>query len=379
MKAHLIMILFSEVTVMLILSCKQAYNPPAIKSNPGYLVVDGVLHIGQDSTVITLSRTRNLDSIIPIPELQAQVMVVGESSDVYPLQEQGNGKYVTDHLNLAYNKNYQLKIITADSREYLSDTFPAKQTPPIDSVTWRQDSVGVHIYVNTNDPQNNTRYYRWDYDETWQYHTAYETFFDYVNGQIIQRPTDQLIYTCWQSDHSTDIQIASSIKLANDIIYENPISVIPNGDEKLSVKYSILVKQYAVTPTSYDYWQNLKKNTQQLGTLFDPQPSEIIGNMHAVNNPNEPVLGFIGACNVQQKRIFISNLDLPNGWNYFPYYSECALNTVMRSQLDSLLPSTGPRFFVFVGQNLTLYLTTSIRCGDCRNHGGVNNQPAFWQ
>ena len=359
--------------------CKQPYTPPAIQQNPTYLVVDGFLNVGQDSTIITLSRTRNLDSIIPVPELNAQLMVIGASGEQYPLYEQGNGKYATDHLNLNFNENYQLRIITSDNKEYLSDTIMAKSTPPIDSLQWGRDSTGVHIYVTTHDPQNSTRYYRWDYVETWQYRTAFESYFDWVDGAEVLRPYDQHIYNCWMADHSTDIFVANSAKLSQDVIYQFPVCFIPQGSEKLSIKYSILVNQYAISEQAYDYWQILKKNTEQTGSLFDPQPSQTTGNIHSMSNPGEPVLGFIGACSLQQKRIFINGPDVAN-WNYYPYYAECTISdTIKPVNLDQEFAPNVYHFLVYMGSNNGAYFTTPVRCGDCRDHGGTNQKPSFWQ
>jgi hypothetical protein len=58
------------------------------------------------------------------------------------------------------------------------------------------------------------------------------------------------------------------------------------GDERISSRYSTLVRQFAISPNTYNYWQNLK-NTEQLGTLFDAQPSQLVGNAHCAV-PNEP-------------------------------------------------------------------------------------------
>ncbi len=45
-----------------LLCCKKPYDPPAIKSNGSYLVVEGVINSGADSTTIKLSRTVGLST-----------------------------------------------------------------------------------------------------------------------------------------------------------------------------------------------------------------------------------------------------------------------------------------------------------------------------
>jgi len=362
------------------LTCKQVYNPPAIRQNPGFLVVDGSLHVGHDSTVIKLSRTRNLDSLSPVPELLAQVAVIGSSAQTFLLSEQSDGRYVTDQLNLDYNEKYQLKINTADGREYLSDTFRAMQAPLIDSISWRQDSVGVSIYANVNDPQTDARYYKWDYVETWKYQTAYLSQFDFVNGQLVYKPPQEQSFFCWQNFASSDIVIATTSKLAANVVNQQLIAVVPTGSEKLSIRYSINVKQYALGQEAYLYWQNVKKNTEQLGTLFDAQPSQLTGNIHCTSNANEPVIGYIGASAVQQKRIFISNAQVIN-WNYQRYYNDCYYTPVLNISPDQAYRYlTGPHpLWVLLGSTNGFLDIVQLYCGDCREHGGSNKQPDFWQ
>jgi hypothetical protein len=370
--------------VLICPACKQPYLPPVAKSNLGYLVVDGIIINGQDSTIITLSRTENItDTVyVPIPETGALVTVVGQSNDSYVLNEQPGGRYVTDQLSLNNAETYQLKIITSNGKQYLSDPVPVKQTPPIDSIYWRQDSLGVSLSLSTHDPSNNTKYYRWDYTETWIYHSSEESIADWTNNQIVLRDSTTQIYNCWGSDMSTVILIASSANLSQDVINLFPLTTIPHGSEKLNFLYSILVNQYAITSDEYDYLQTTKSYTEELGGLFDPQPSQIEGNIHCLTNPAEPVLGFINVSSLSSSRIFISYRSILPGWGYVPYYStdSCVNTFIPYSDLNTYLPPTGPRNYVFIGQTTigNLYIVAPIFCGDCRIHGGTNIKPSFW-
>jgi hypothetical protein len=105
-------ILFVSILNLCGLSCKEVYKPPAIQNNPHLLVIDGIVIIGNDSTVITLSRTRSITDTAPsVKEADAQVSVVGVSGVEYPFLNQGNGRYVTDRLLLDTIQKYQSKII----------------------------------------------------------------------------------------------------------------------------------------------------------------------------------------------------------------------------------------------------------------------------
>src|SRR5580658_10004312 len=83
------------------LACKKPYNPPAITGNGNYLVVEGVINSGSDSTVIKLSRTVNISSKVTAnPESDAVVTVESDQGVSFPLTETPNGNYVSPGLNL---------------------------------------------------------------------------------------------------------------------------------------------------------------------------------------------------------------------------------------------------------------------------------------
>src|ERR1700760_3542258 len=159
-------------------SCKKHYNPPAITGNNNYLVVEGVIAAGQDSTIINLSRTVNLASqTTNSPEVNATVTVEGDQGVSYTLPETDSGKYAAAPLNLDNTHKYRLKIATTDGQTYVSDYEPVKVTPPIDSFYYNTDDRGINIYVNTHDASNSTRFYRWDYSETYIYITPLQSYY----------------------------------------------------------------------------------------------------------------------------------------------------------------------------------------------------------
>src|SRR4051794_16460326 len=95
------------------MSCKEVYTPPAIKNNPFLLVVDGIVASGNDPTIITVSRARNVAEAVPSQvELDAKVSVGGATGVEYPFTEQGNGRYYVDKLALGPPRQSQLKMRT---------------------------------------------------------------------------------------------------------------------------------------------------------------------------------------------------------------------------------------------------------------------------
>jgi len=362
------------LTAISFFACKEPYTPPQIENNPNYLVVDGMLNVG-DSTTIKLSRTRSFtDSVSQSPENGATVTVVGDGGDSYLLSDRGNGIYNINYLPLNPTEKYTLRIATLDGKQYESDAVSIKQTQAIDSVNWIQNGDGVQVYVNTHDPNNSSIYYRWTYEETWEYRAKFASYLIYKDGGLQPRSPDEDYYTCWQSRSSTELVLASTAGLSDDIVYRAPVQFIESGSTKISRLYSILVKQAALTKEAYEYWEQLKKSTELSGGLFDPLPSQIIGNMHCINDANAKALGYISASTITEQRIYINNTQLAPPW-ILPV-QDCPEVVVPPDSVDYYF---GKYILIPIGSHgLSDYSGSYSTCIDCRTYGGTTTKPPYW-
>ncbi len=194
---------------------------------------------------------------------------------------------------------------------------------------------------------------------------------------VLNRPPQDQIFRCWHTDASTRLLLGSSAKLANDVIYLQLLNQIPSGSQQISVRYSILVSQYALTDSAYNFLTLMQKNTESLGTIFDAQPSQLVGNIHCLNNPVEPVIGYVSAGTMQQQRIFISRSQVPP-WGYS--YTCPIPDTLVANQQDSLKKYFGNLGYDPVDFNPMVMAWTGnlISCVDCRLQGGTNVDPSYW-
>jgi hypothetical protein len=359
--------------------CIDKYNSPYTSPTTGYLVVEGYIS-GNTPTQYTLSRTIPLpgDSAIPM-ETGAKLQIEGNDNSVYPLTELGSGVYGVDTLPLSTANQYRLRINTAEGEQYLSSFVSYKPTPPIDSISWTYNTSGVNTYVNTHDPANDTRYYQWNYTETWQYTSAEQSYeiYEPVQDTVIFRPYSEQDYNCWITRPSTNILLGNSTKLAQDVISEAPINFIPIGTQQISLMYSILIRQYALTADAYNFLSLMQQNTESLGSIFDATPSQLIGNIQCLTNPEEPVIGYVSAGTVQQQRLFIPHYDVA-GWSYafacgMPDYPVPDIPDSLKKYyvLEGYVPITQGVIGGPISSNL-------LGCVDCRAQGGTNLQPAFW-
>jgi hypothetical protein len=385
-------LMITALFMLFMVSCTKPYAPKVTTTATNYLVVEGIINTGSnDSTAIKLSRTVPIQSAAGVvPEHGATVEIQDNQNQTYSLTETTTGLYVTGELNLDNTRQYRLNITTADGKNYVSDYLSPEVNPPIDSIGYTLENNGLQIYANTHNPQNTTHYYRWDYTETWHFHADYES--DWVtNGTaMVPRTPSQDIYYCWTNDISNDIILGSSAKLAQDVIYQQPITFIEATSEKLETRYSILLKQYALNTAGYTYFSELRENTEELGGIFDPQPvTGLTGNLHCTTDPSLPVIGYITAGVVQQKRIFIDNMQLPK--NFTPIYPfMCEQDTAFYSDPrppyenevlpDLILSPANIESQALYKQGATLpyaFLFTDRDCADCTIRG-TTIQPAFW-
>ncbi len=304
--------IYISLLCLSLFACKDPYKPEVDARNKNLLVVEGYIHIG-GSTTIRVNRTVDVAVTSTLaPEAKAEVAI--ETADGAVLVggiSNAQGTCVLNTFNLSVNKQYRLRITTSNGKIYRSEALTCKVTPALDSLNFGIENGGFQVYVNTHDDSNNTRYYTWDYDETWEIHSAFPSYFEVKDNRIISRDASINISRCWVNASSSRIILGTSERLLADKISRAPIIFIKGNTERVAEQYSIQVRQYGLTKEAYLYLDNMRKNTDQIGGIFDPQPSELKGNMVCVSDPAEAVIGFISAGTVVQKRLFISKSDKP--------------------------------------------------------------------
>jgi len=317
-------------------SCKEKYLPELKETNVNYLVVEGLINTGTDSTIYTLSRTYKLDSkAVTAPERGAVVQVESDAGAVYVLPALLKpGRYGRPSLGADPTKKYRLRIITSNKREYLSDFVESRTSPPFD-FKYDFNNEALNFYLTTHDPSGKSIYYQHSYVETWEYETI-------IKGGLFSR--------CWHVVPSPNISLSSTANLSEDRINNKLILSIPGLSPKLDVEYSVLIRQSVLTRQGFDFFETLRKTTEAVGTIFDAQPSQLAGNIRSTTNPTETVIGFVSCGTVTEKRFLIQLPDLPTKWFTPVDDSECTQNM--------------PR---------------PLFCTDCRTQGGTTQRPSYWK
>ncbi|RKD13314.1 hypothetical protein BCY91_10935 [Pelobium manganitolerans] len=362
---------------LLFCACKDAFTPQVDAKYKNLLVVEGFISIGT-STTIKLSRTGDLqDWQVTVPEKNAEVTITGNKGTLLNGFSGEDGQCVLNTENLSLEENYMLSIKLADGKTYQTAYLDGKASPKIDSLNFAVESKGFQVYIHTHDNSGNTRYYKWDYQETWEIRSPFPSSVEYKNGKVVTRDPNINIQYCWSTSKSSHILLETTERLTEDKVTFFPLIHIIGNSVKVAYMYSILVNQYGLTPEAYQYLVNMRKNTEQIGSIFDSQPSELQGNIVCTSNPGEQVIGWVSAGTVSQKRLFISYKDKPAASYDWVYRQSCE---AFISSQDSLLYYLGGNKLIIDEQlrdGKVKYSMSSRECIDCRLRGS-NIKPDYW-
>lgn len=351
------------------------------------LVVNALITNENKLQQVRLSRPYRFDENEAIAEENAMVSV-DDGTQQYVFEETAPGIYVSEVPFAAETgKPYRLEITTENGRSYRSDAMqlPVSSTT-IDNLyaertTNEEGDEGMGIFVDTFDPNSDSNYYRYEYEETFKIIAPFWSPRDVVfviqqsDGpvfDIILREREERI--CYGTDREKVINVVNTLNLEEDRLTRYNVRFIDRNNYILSHRYSILVRQFVQTPEAFAYYEALRGLSQSSTSVFsEDQPGFLAGNIVSLDDENENVAGFFEVAAVAEKRIFFDYEDFFPGEELPPYVLNCV--PVVQSGEDlknTVLMETR----VFYDVNLGIR-TVSRACGDC-NALGSNKVPEFW-
>jgi|JI10StandDraft_1071094.scaffolds.fasta_scaffold00949_23 hypothetical protein len=376
------------IFIVCLSACIDPYTHPEIAKSDPFLVVDGFIN-PMEISKITLSYTQSLNlggSTAPSFEIGAEVWVEDEQENKFSMtgDNQGNYYLAPNSIDTSAPAAYRLKIKLTNQKEYESEFVPVLTSPDIDSVTWGlSNNQEVELKVSThNDLTEEPGYFRWTFDETWEYFSRYYSAMSYnsATGEVEFRQDN--INKCWQQGYSTNISIESTTRFEENKVSEFVIDRFKLNSEKFYSKYSALVKQQSLTEGAYSYWKQIKKTNQDLGTIFGPLPSEVIGNFQSLSDPEERVIGYFSISSIKTKRIFITTQELPRpSQAYETPYGSCELFEIPAQRVNEVSQYllVDPIYSDDGLGTIIAYTFSSQFCVDCRFRGGSTVQPEYWR
>lgn len=377
----------SKITVILILSlaCVSCIEPfdPDLHETQDLMVISGVITDAPGLHYVTISRSVAFDEPWNLKYVSGcEVSVMDNFEEVRSYNEVSPGLYevLLDRSYLQINKTYQLIVESPLGSIYKSEPDTLLACPPVESLYF-EESVkryhfegftypGIQFYNDVIPQENGARSFRWVLNETWEYKVPYVANMLVDHGD--SRSFDgRGLSTCYKMEKIESLYSATIRNQLDTELRRNPLNFVPNRNQKLSIKYSLLVEQHSLTNTAFDYWSRLQSSINDTVSLYETQPLNISGNIYNESNPDEQVLGLFYASQIQEERIMVEN-----GFSFEVAGPRCEI--IEYPHVDSI-PEQGLFYVNFIpGDYLDRYQTGPPGCFNCMESGGLLEKPDYW-
>jgi hypothetical protein len=403
-KAVLLIVLHFICLIFVFISCIEPIRPELEKSDlESRLVVEGTITDEPGPFKVRLTKSSFVyteqDVIRVEPVSGADVHITDNIGNDFQLYQGLDGWYETSDSCLygIPGNIYTLHITCEDGNQFESTPQLMLEVPPIDSLLFEEKQrthiegeavtteEWLDILLNSSEPADKIHYLRWDFNETWEFNMPQyiSVLFRGVNSTCIYRggsastfkvwveiPQEQ--FHCYTTESSKSILVTSTAASRDGKILRFPITSIGPDDDRLSIRYSILVKQYELNKELYSYFKKLESLNETNGGMFDKLPSPLYGNIQAVSG-NNPVLGYFFVSAVKTRRLFINKRETHMKTGHSEY-SECGW-------VSPPLCSSPYYHYGYVSEGDPIVGVdvwgTDKYCTDCRTRG-TNIKPDFW-
>lgn len=370
MKGYYIQTCFMLLCLFSSQSCITEFEPKGADIDYDILVVDGFITDGV--TTIELNRgvslNEDFNDVEPVNDANLHIEC-DDGTQLSHTQWVGDGIYTIETGELGPDKKYRLHITWKDE-EYVSSYLSPLITPDIDEVSYLKAAMGapVFITVSTHDPKDQSRYYKWQYNEIWEFKTQLFASYGILNGvgMYFNKDSPNNIQNCWGRDNSKSMILESTTKLAENQVSNKKLIEMPPSDERLSILYYISVRQNQIRREAYNYFSIVQANIEQTGGIFGKMPFEAKGNIKCVNDPDRVVVGYVEVSTTTIKEQFMPELvDL---------YEEPPQDCGKSVTTDGGIPNYT---LLLPGTESTPAYYAPTKCVDCTSRGS-KDKPGFW-
>jgi Domain of unknown function (DUF4249) len=327
------------------ISCVEEVQIP-FRSETVKLIVEGGITNDKPPYVIKLSYSGNLIKAnylnLNLAVSGARVTVtdnLGESVEFeQSLSERGVYRSIDESYQGKIGRIYSLKVFLKDGRIFESKPAKMLACPPIDSLYGIYEDIinvsepdGYKVYLDTKDPANEQNYYRW-------YAYGYSRVGRLCGGQFCPNTCDVFsgFNFCWVPRFQTRIDIESDALVNGNPIRKRPVFFSP---VYAIGKHFVEVTQFSISRDAYQFWRLYQEQSSRTGTIIDPLPAPIQGNVSNINDPLDYALGYFEVAGISRKRVVIygkyDNTEvLNNALNFTPKDGGCSLSNASCGRPD---------------------------------------------
>ncbi|MEC3964203.1 DUF4249 domain-containing protein [Flagellimonas halotolerans] len=282
--------------------------------------------------------------------------------------------------------DYQLKVTDEKGETFASPQVQLTAPTAIDQITAKRvlnedGEDGVEIYVDGTSTGDNEGYFRYEYEETYRW----ESFYKPLQGfRVVSEspPLLEIVYkekeerVCYVTETSNSILIAETNNLSEDRVEDFPVRFIERRDRRIAHRYSILVKQYAQTRVSHEFYQTLKSFSSSDNLFSQPQPGLVVGNVRHVSDDSVKVVGLFEVVSFTTNRFFFSFQEIFG--NDIPFLDDCGFDRYSSLSDPELFQRVQSGQYKYIGEDPPfVYQVAPAGCVDCTLYGS-NEVPDFW-
>ncbi|MUP45513.1 DUF4249 domain-containing protein [Gramella sp. BOM4] len=389
--------------LFLLMACVESYDFKS-EGTASVIIVQGFVSDEFKRHEISLSNSYDLESDENSFITNAAVSVIASDGAQYDYFHTENGVYKSyDEFQAEAGKTYQLEILH-EGVTYLSEEEKIYGRSEIGEVeaSLRVNNAGIEGIAITTERSSNedqVQFFRYDYSETYKIVAPYSSGYKLVvdpdgqNASLVEAPDERRV--CYNTEESIESVLKTTKFREDQTEFEDVIRFLPVNDLKIRYRYSILLKQYLISPDAYNFYETLKELSGSQNAFSQNQPGFITGNIKAVNSNNK-VLGYFEVASADEKRIFVDPLEFFNVTDFPGFDQYCSLvwpGVPMRpNSPDPLVGYIESGEYQYVGDRnspyaamidlppdtpVGPYILANISCVDCRTLG-TNVQPEFW-
>lgn len=375
--------------------CLEPFDPKIPDSETGFLVIDGIITDQPGPYTVSISNSSGLDGESEPVTGITDILIEAGSGISENLTESSDGIYQTGSLLGVVGESYRLRF-THEGQQYQSSMETILPSPIIDSIYFQEetrgttslsvDLEGLEFFINAHGENNKVQYFRYEWEETWKFAAPVAIQFDYIGNDSIELKSEPPIDICWKHRNSTGINIATTEDLTESILSGHSLGFM-SGEQRFTIRYSLLTRQFAIQEKEYTFWKSLKESNEELGSLFDRQPGKVFGNIGNIDNPGETVLGYFSASGLREERLYIDDTEVsdPLRAGLVCLEAEFLLKGELGTRYEEALLdrlADGALFFDFIfreGFPVPIgAIVVAPSCADCTLNGGVLEAPEFW-
>jgi len=298
--------------------CTKRIKPPIRTAKP-VLVVQGLITTAPGPYTVTLAYSGPYSNSLEAAEQDstyfisdARAVIKDDLGDSTTCSTAGPGIYKSDDPEFkgAIGRTYTLIVYLADGQIYRSKAETIQAVPPIDSLSIGYDSAGLTgvlpppltVTVNTHDPGNGPHYYIWAASGYYPRKSYGKPCDPYADPPCTNPYTCTCFAECEQANTTSGQSKVFSNQWSEgeeiiEPVYYSPVYWFGN--------HYVEIDQYSMSLDSYRFWEQYLAQTDRTGSILDPLPSPVIGNIYNAADSSDLALGIFSASDVFRQRVVL--------------------------------------------------------------------------